>query len=41
LAIQTDETWLLYTTRIRGASERFLVPAGETTNLGEITVEQE
>ena len=41
LAIQTGETWLLYTTRIRGASERFLVAAGETTDLGEITVEQE
>ena len=41
LAIQTGETWLLYTTRSLGSSERFLVPAGETINLGEITVEQE
>ncbi len=41
LAIQTGETWMLYTTRSRSSSERFLVPAGETINLGEITVGEE
>lgn len=41
LAIQTGETWLLYTTRSAGSSERFLVTAGETIDLGEVIVEQE
>jgi hypothetical protein len=41
LAIQTGETWLLYTTRSRGSSERFLVPAGEMIDLAEIIVGQE
>ncbi len=41
LAIQTGETWLLYSSRSSGVSERFLVPAGETTDLGEITVSAE
>ena len=41
LAVQTGNTWMLYTTRIRGASERFLVPAGETTDVGEIVVGQD
>lgn len=41
LAIQTGETWSLYSSRSSGSSERFLVPAGETTDLGEIIVGQE
>lgn len=41
LAVQTGETWMLYSSRSRGSSERFLVPAGGTTDLGEIIVEQE
>ena len=41
LAIQTGETWLLYTTRIRGVSERVLVQAGESTELEEIIVGEE
>ena len=41
MAIQTGDTWVFYTTSIRAASERFLVPAGETIDLGEIIVEQE
>lgn len=42
LAIQTGATWMLYaTTPSRLASERFLVLAGETMNLGEIIVGQE
>jgi len=41
LAIQTSKTWLLYTTRSSGSSERFLVPAGETVDLEEIVVSQE
>jgi hypothetical protein len=39
LAIHTGETWMLYATSpSRLASERFLVPAGEMTDLGEIIV---
>jgi len=41
LAVQTDDTWLLYSSRSGSASERFHVPAGETTDLGEIIVGQE
>ena len=41
LAVQAGDAWLLYTTRSRGSSERFLVPAGETTDLGEIIVGDE
>ncbi|MEJ5311483.1 MAG: two-component regulator propeller domain-containing protein [Anaerolineae bacterium] len=39
LAVQTGDTWLLYAkTPSRPASERFLVRAGEMTDLGEIIV---
>ncbi|HOT92498.1 MAG TPA: two-component regulator propeller domain-containing protein [Anaerolineae bacterium] len=38
LAIQNGETWMLYSSRSRGSSERFLVPSGETKDLGEIIV---
>jgi hypothetical protein len=41
LAVQTGETWLLYSSRSRGSSERFRVPADETTDLGKITVGEE
>ncbi len=41
LAVQIGETWLLYSSRSSGSSERFLIPAGETIDLGKITVEQE
>jgi len=41
LAIQTGDTWLLYSSRSSGSSERFLIPAGETVDLEEIVVEQE
>ncbi|MGC9393950.1 MAG: two-component regulator propeller domain-containing protein [Anaerolineae bacterium] len=41
LAIQTGDTWVLYSSRSHGSSERFLVPAGKTVDLGEIIVGQE
>ena len=41
LAVQTGDTWMLYSTRSRSSSERFLVPAGETVDLGGITVSTE
>jgi len=41
LAVQTGDTWMLYSSRSRGSSERFIVPAGETVDLGEITVSTE
>ncbi len=38
LATQNGESWMLYSTRVRGVSERFRVSAGEITYLKEIMV---
>ncbi len=38
LAVQTGDSWMLYSSRSRGSSERFHVPAGKTVDLEEITV---
>jgi len=41
LAVQTGDTWMLYSSRSSGSSEQLLIPAGETVDLGEIVVGQE